>query len=338
MRMHLEVRVWRGGIAESLHRIQLAACDARGREVASTAEPGLVTTLRSAAKPFQLTPLVERGHADCWGFGAEELAVMAASHTGSARHAAVVRGILGRIGLDESALACGADEPLDPEARAEIRRGTSAVSPVHHNCSGKHAGMLALCRSEGWPTAGYERPEHPLQQLMHRTVAELCGLGVEQVAVAVDGCSVCVFAMPLHAMARAYARLAAASASGDARERALARIRDAMRAHPWAVGGAGRFSTALMEAAPHLVAKGRAEGLECVGWPERGLGLALKVEDGASRAVGPAVVAALEHLGALDGQALGPLEPWAQPVLVNAAGRDVGRIRAEVALAVAAER
>jgi len=338
MRMHLEVRVWRGEIVESRHRIQLAACDAGGRELAATDQPGLLTTLRSAAKPFQATPLVERGHADRWGFGAAELAVMASSHTGSARHVALVRGILSRIGLGESALACGSDDPLDPETLAALRRGDATPSPVFHNCSGKHAGMLALCVSEGWPTAGYERAEHPLQQLMHRTVAEICGLGVEQVPSAIDGCSVCVFAMPLSAMARGYARLAAASPAGDAREAALARIREAMRAHPWAVGGDVRFSSALMEAAPHLVAKGGAEGLECVGWPERGIGIAAKCEDGAGRALGPAVVLALEQLGALDREARRRLEPWARPVLKNAAGREVGSLRAGVDLPVAAGR
>src|SRR4029078_654803 len=127
-------------------------------------------------------------------------------------------------------------------------------------------------------------------KLMHRTVAGVCGLGVDQVPYAIDGCSVCVFGMPLTAMARGYAHLASAAMSGDAREAALARIRDAMRADPWAVGGATRFSTSLMEAAPHLVAKGGAEALECIGWPERGLGIAIKCEDGGSRAVGPAVM------------------------------------------------
>jgi L-asparaginase II len=336
MRMHLEVQVWRGEIAESRHRVQMAACDAEGRMAAETGEPRLLTTFRSAAKPFQLTPFVERGHADTWGFGPQELALMAASHTGSPRHVGVVRAILARIGLPESALACGTEDPLDADSLWALRERREALSPVFHNCSGKHAGMLAFCLSEGWPTEGYERAEHPLQKLMHRTVAEICGLGVEQVPWAVDGCSVCVFAMPLTSMARGYARFASASATGDARSAALARIREAMRAHPWAVGGADRFTSALMEAAPHLVSKGGAEGLECIGWPERGLGLALKCEDGATRAVSPAVVMVLEQLGALDGEARRRLEPWAQPVLRNAAGREVGCLRAEMrALATA---
>ena len=326
--MALEVQVWRGGIAESRHRIQAAVCDASGRSVFATESPGLVTTLRSAAKPFQLLSLVEGGHADRWGFGSEQLAVMAASHTGSAYHVALVQGILDRIGCTPADLACGAENPIDSVERARLARSGEAFSTLHHNCSGKHSGMLALCLAEGWPTAGYEKADHPLQKRMHRTVAEVCGLPVEQVPFAIDGCSVCVFAMPLAAMARGYARLASASITGDAREAALARIREAMHAHPRAVGGEGRFSTSLMEAAPHLVAKGGAEALECVGWPDRGLGMAIKVEDGSARGVGPAVVLLLDHLGAIDEATRRRLAAWEAPVLRNAAGLEVGVVRA----------
>ena len=223
MRLQLEVRVWRGEIAESRHRVQMAVCDPGGRRIAGTEFPDLPTTFRSAAKPFQLVPLVERGHADRLGFGPTEIALMAASHTGSPRHLEVVRGILARIGRGESDLACGIDEPLDPASRQALRDGSASPSPVYHNCSGKHAGMLALCQAEGWPTAGYETPEHPLQQLMHRTVSEICGLAVVQVPWAIDGCGVCVFAMPLSAMARGYARLAAARPWACPRRRPIRR-------------------------------------------------------------------------------------------------------------------
>ena len=335
--MALEVQVWRGVIPESRHRLQAAVCDSTGRVTFATESPHLVTTLRSAAKPFQLLPLVERGHADRWGFDSEMLAVMAASHTGSVRHTALVQRILDTIGCTVADLACGADKPIDAEARALLRRRGQLPSALHHNCSGKHSGMLALCVSEGWPTAGYEKPDHPVQMLMHRTVSEICGLTVEQVPTATDGCSVCVFAMPLTAMARGYARFASASASGDVRDAALARIRDAMRAHPWATGGATRFSSTLMESAPHLVAKGGAEALECIGWPERGLGIAIKCEDGASRAVGPAAMLLLEQLGAVDDAAREKMAAWIAPVVRNAAGLEVGVLRATLHQPVNAE-
>ncbi len=330
MRFQIEVQVWRGSIPESRHRLQMAACDDEGRLHAATESPSSVTTLRSAAKPFQLLQLVERGHAERFGFGDLELAIMAASHTGSAAHLEVVRGILTRIGCTESDLACGFHEPVDPDALREMRERGLPPSPLYNNCSGKHSGMLAMCRAEGWPTAGYHQPDHPLQRLLHRTVAEMCGLRAEQVASAVDGCSAPVFAVPLEAMARGFARLATAKPNGDARERALDRIRRAMVANPWAVGGRGRFSTALMEAVPDLVAKGGAEGLECAGWPGGGLGIAVKCEDGATRAVAPAMMLALERLGVLPESARSRLDEWRQPRLRNHAGVEVGNLRAEL--------
>jgi L-asparaginase II len=331
MRLHVEVAVRRGEILEARHRVHVAVTDPEGTVIAGSQTPDHVTTFRSSAKPFQLLPLVERGHADRWALSDEELAVMAASHTGSARHLELVRGILDRLGLKDSDLVCGYHEPLDPVAREHLARHPEARSNLYNNCSGKHAGMLCLARSEGWPIAGYERPEHPLQQLLRRTVAELAGMNPETMALAVDGCNVPVFALPLTGMARAYARLATAGPQGGARATALARIRGAMCAYPDAVGGTGRFSTALMRAASgHLVAKGGAEGLECVGSPERGLGLAVKVEDGAARAAAPATLAVLEKINLLAPPARAALTREARPVILNAAGREVGTIEAVV--------
>jgi L-asparaginase II len=330
MRLEIDVVVVRGPIAESVHRIEVAASASDGRLELETVHPHRVTTFRSAAKPFQLLPLVERGHAERWGFSDEQLAVMAASHTGSAYHVELVRGILDSLGLTERHLACGAHDPIDPASLADIHRHPEKRSALYNNCSGKHAGMLALARSEGWPIEGYEREHHPLQQLMRRTVAELAGLAPESLLVAVDGCSVSVFGMPLAAMARAYAWFGVARDSGDARERALARIRRAMLAHPRATGGEGRFSTVLMERlGGHVVAKGGAEGLECLALPARGLGLALKCEDGNARALPPVVVAVLEQLGELDAAGRAALAEFREPAIRNHAGLEVGSLRVE---------
>ncbi len=331
MRFQLDVVVWRGAIAESRHRIEAAVSDPDGRLLAATSVPRLVTTFRSAAKPFQLLPLVERGHADRWGFGEEDLAVMAASHTGSPYHLGLVAGILRRIGLAERDLACGYHDPVDPASLDYVRNHPESRSALYNNCSGKHAGMLALALAEGWPTAGYQHPDHPVQQLMRRSVAESCGLAAGDLLVAVDGCSVSVFALPLGAMARGYARLAAAADDGDARARALARIRRAMLRYPRAVSGPGRLSSELTEkSGGRVLAKGGAEGLKCLALPERGLGVALKCEDGQARALGPAVVAVLERLGALDAERLSTLAEWREPVMRNVAGIEVGTLRAEI--------
>lgn len=329
MRVQIEVVVWRGAIAESRHRVHAVAADAAGRVQLESGD--LVTTYRSAAKPFQVLPLVERGHAARWNLTDEELALMCASHTGSARHVEMVRGILTRLGTPESALHCGYHDPIDPDSLAGLRLHPELRSPVYNNCSGKHAGMLALALAEGWPIEDYERLDHPVQTAIRAAVAELGGMAPGALEHAVDGCSVPVWALPLSAMARAYARLATAKAEGDVRDRALARIRAAMMSHPRATGGAERFATQLMEALPgRVVAKGGAEGLECLGLPERGWGLAVKVEDGATRAVGPAVIELLDQLGVLSDAERAKLDALRRPVLRNVAGLDVGRIEAAV--------
>lgn len=329
--IRIEVVLRRGSIDESRHRVQVAVSRADGTLTLESEEPRLETTFRSAAKPFQLLPLVERGHADAWNFTGEELAVAAASHTGSARHLALVRGLLSRLGLGPEHLVCGFHDPLDPESLAHLAAHPAERSSLYNNCSGKHAAMLCLARSEGWPVEGYERADHPLQRLMRQTVAEVAGLPAERLSLGIDGCGVNVFGLPLADMARAYARFAAASPGGDARERSLARIRAAMCEHPVLTGGAGRLSSALMEVSRgRLLAKGGAEGLECVGIPQAQLGVAIKVEDGSTRAVGPAVVAVLERIGALDAAEAELLSAWARPTVTNYAGAEVGSLEARV--------
>lgn len=330
----MEVRVWRGDIPESRHRIAWAASDASGRLLEGSA-PDTVTTFRSAAKPFQLLPLVERGHAEALGFSDEDLAIMAASHTGSAHHRAIVQRLLDGLGLGPEHLACGPHDPSDPEALAEIRLHPERLGRLYNNCSGKHSGMLALTRREGWPIEGYHLAEHPLQQLMRRTVAEVCGCAPETLGVAIDGCGVCVFSLPIAAMARGYARLAAAvQRADDERTRALQRIARAMTSHPRTVEGDGRLSTDLMSVTGgRLVAKGGAEGLQLVADTSSGIGLALKCEDGAGRAVAPATVVLLESLGWLSGEEVSRLEGQRRPAVTNASGQVVGRIEATVALA-----
>ena len=331
MRLRIDAILWRGPIAESRHRFQAAVSAPDGVLVAETEDGRTVTTFRSAAKPFQLLPLVERGHAARWGFDDETLAVMVGSHTGSEYHLGLVRGILTRLGLSDRDLACGFHEPLDPGSLARIRMHPEDRSSLYNNCSGKHAGMLALALAEGWPTSGYEQAGHPVQQLMRTSVGEACGVAPESLAVGVDGCNVSVFGLALAGMARAYARLAAARGDGEPRERALARIRDAMRRWPRATGGAGRLSSDLMErTSGRLVAKGGAEGLECVGLPERGLGLALKCEDGQSRAVGPALMGLLTQLEGLTMDEIARLADLKRPVIRNHVGHEVGSLTAEI--------
>lgn len=335
MARDVEVVVWRGDIAESRHRVAWVLVDPTGCAIDGVSGDA-VTTFRSAAKPFQLLPLVERGHADALGLTDEHLAIMAASHTGSAAHRDLVSAMLSRFGLEPGQLACGYHDPSDPAALAEVRLHPERQSRLYNNCSGKHAGMLALAQREGWPLAGYHLPEHPLQQLMRRTVAEACGCTPESLGVAIDGCSVSVFALPLAAMARGYAQLGAAMQSADdPRARTLQRIGRAMTAHPRMVEGDGRLSTELMLATKgRLVAKGGAEGLQLVADTQRGLGLALKCEDGSARAVAPATMAVLGALGWLTTPEQAALEAQRRSIVTDATGQVVGHLEATVALAV----
>ena len=329
MPVRLDIHVRRGALLESRHRIEAAVCDAAGQVVLATADPARLTSFRSSAKPFQLLPLVERGHAARWGWCDEDLAVMAASHSGSAWHVERVARMLERMGLTAADLACGYHRPFDSESAARLRAHPEQRSTLYNNCSGKHAGMLCLALSEGWPTAGYIRADHPVQRLMRESVAAACDVSAESLDTGVDGCGVVAFGAPLGAIARAYAWLAAADARGDARARALARIRDAMRAHPVATGGTGRFSTVLMEVTGgRLLAKIGAEGVECVAVPERGWGVAVKVADGGSRATAPAVTALLARIGVLSQGEVERLGRHARPVTTNHAGLEVGALEA----------
>jgi L-asparaginase II len=348
MRLQAEVLVLRGAIAESRHRIQCVVVDASGGVLAATEHGAAgfpVTSFRSSAKPFQLLPFVERGHADRLGCTDAELAIMAASHSGSRAHLALVRGLLQRIGCDAGDLACGFHDPMDAESLEDLKRDPGLRSPLYNNCSGKHAGMLALARAEGWPTAGYERLEHPLQQLMLRTVAECCGVPAGSILLGVDGCSVPVFGVPLTAMALGYARLGVAMANGgEARARALQRIGRAMVAEPVTVEGTGRLATDLMLAGRgRLLAKSGAEGLLLLAEPGvpagggSGRGIALKCEDGAMRAMGPAAVETLLMLGVLKPEEADSLAAHRRPPVHDAAGNPVGVLEARVRVVAAAD-
>jgi L-asparaginase II/alkylhydroperoxidase/carboxymuconolactone decarboxylase family protein YurZ len=331
------VRVWRGEEIESLHFVVAAVVDADGRTIARHGDPSRRAWLRSSAKPIQLLPLVEDGLVEEFGFGEAELAVMAASHGGEAIHLAAVRRVLEKAGLEESMLRCGGHEPSTPAAAEELRRRGVPPGPIHDNCSGKHAGMLAVCRAKGWPLDTYLEPDHPLQKRIWTTLAELARLTPQDVGRAVDGCGAVTFALPVEAMARAWAALAAAdSRRRTPREAAVGRIFDAMAAHPELVAGAGRLDSDLLRAAgPRLAVKTGAEGVYCAALRAGGgapTGVALKVLDGARRAQDPALLAVLAELGAIEPAADPALAEHARPRVRNRAGVEVGRIDAHLPL------
>jgi L-asparaginase II len=279
------VEVTRGGAVESRHRVHVAVWHAERGLVASAGDPAFRSFVRSAVKPFQALPLVEDDGVAQFDLSPEEVALTTASHGSESIHVVTARSILAKAGLPDEALACGPQWPMHgPSADARRAAGGTPLR-VHNNCSGKHAGMLALAVRHRWPTAGYEQFEHPVQQRMRATLAGWMHLPPGDLAVAVDGCGIPTYAAPLDAVARACARLSSAAADQDAAPRT---VLAAMMAHSELVAGTARLCTDLMRSSGgRLWAKVGAEGYYCAGVPAERLGIAIKIEDGAWRAAEP---------------------------------------------------
>ncbi|MEO8031866.1 MAG: asparaginase [Gemmatimonadota bacterium] len=289
--MDFRIESTRGELVESVHRVSVAVVDSTGRMLARAGDPALVSFWRSAAKPFQAMPLVADGAADHFGFGPRELALACASHSSEPVHADLAEQMLKRLGLSEQNLACGPHPPLSSSLTDHPSRVPGGLTPRWSNCSGKHAGMLALALHHQWPTAGYQRESHPVQGRCLEAIAEWSGQPRSTIRLAVDGCTTVCHGLPLSAMALAYARLGS-SEDGSAR-----RIRDAMMTHPMLVAGTGRLCTDLMAAYPgRILAKVGADGIYSVSLPGTGFGLTLKVEDGDMRSARPALLAVLRQL------------------------------------------
>jgi L-asparaginase II len=327
------VEVWRGAVLESRHRVHVAVVDADGGLRAWAGDADLVTFFRSAAKPFQALPLVADGAMDRLGITLEELALCCGSHSGEPRHVEVATGLLRKVGVDSETLACGPHAPLHAAARRDLAEAGLEPMRIHNNCSGKHAGMIALSRAHGWNHEGYQRAEHPVQQRLLSEICRWVGMPAEAMALGVDGCGVVCYGLPLRQMALAYAALARAARIG---EREPTYVVGAMVNYPEMVAGEDRLCTVLMERAHgRLFAKLGAEGLYCVGVPGAELGIALKVEDGSTRAVAPAVLAVLRQLDLISEDDLGALWRKAYPDITNTRGEVVGQIRPNLTLEIA---
>jgi L-asparaginase II len=325
MRYELDVVAMRGDIVESRHRVHAAVMDARGVLRGAAGDPTLFTICRSCAKPLQVMSFIESGHFDEVGWGDDELAIACASHGGEPEHVALVQAMLDSVGLEEGDLVCGPHDPLTRRGARALQQEGEPPTRLHNNCSGKHASMLAYTTSAGWPTLGYESPCHPVQQGALEQVARWSGVPAQRIGQTVDGCGVVAFALPLQAMALAFARLGAAARRG---EDVPARVVHAMMTRPFLVGGTDRFDTVLMEETHGaLLSKVGAEGVHTVAIPDAGLAIAVKVEDGASRAQHPAVLRLLQHLGALPEVLPARLASFLETPIINTRGVQVGVVR-----------
>jgi L-asparaginase II len=324
------VEVTRGSVIESRHQVHISVADAHGRVRAASGDFDVLTFARSAIKPMQALPLVEDGVAERYDMSDRELALCCASHNAEAFHLEAVRGLLRKIGADEEALACGAHVPLGKAAAEALAKDGCSPTRLHNNCSGKHAGMLALARYYGWPLVGYHLPEHPVQQRMLSETARWTGVAADDISAATDGCGIPTFALPLQRLAAAFAGFGAAARRGVI---GPARIVQALVRNPEYVAGTDRLCTDLMRVAGgRIFAKVGAEGVYLAGIPGAELGIALKVTDGATRASEPALLATLKALGLLTDDELGRLARYAEPDVLNTRGERVGTIRAHIRL------
>ncbi|MEO6913062.1 MAG: asparaginase, partial [Candidatus Baltobacteraceae bacterium] len=321
------VHVTRGPLVESVHEVIACAVDARGKTILALGDIDAPIYLRSSAKPFIAAAAVRAGVVDRFGLEPREVAVMAASHSGEPFHIEAVRSILHKIGMSESALQCGDQEPYSPQAASDLKRDGIRFSAVHNNCSGKHAGILALCRIIGADPATYLQIENPAEQLILELCARMTGENPADLPLGIDGCGIPVFATPARNAALAFMRFATLEEIDPHDARALLVVREAMVAHPQYVSGTGQFDTVLMQTlGDTIAAKGGAEGVHCTAIISGGLGLALKIVDGSARARAPAVLACLAELGAVDRTAMTKLDEFAHPIVYNRATQPVGEV------------
>lgn len=278
------VTLSRGHLVESFHRGAIALAGANGNLIIGMGDVSRPVFPRSAIKVLQALPLVESGAADAAGFDNRELALACASHSGEPVHARTAGRMLEKVGLTPDALACGPQWPLESGVARSLARTGKDPTVLHNNCSGKHAGMLALTQHLGFDVNGYEKPDHPVQNRIRKTLEDLTGEKLTGDVCGIDGCSVPTWAVSLTGYARAFAKLANKEQLKGERRHAADRLMRACASEPQMVEGEGRFGTDVMrQLGTAAFVKGGAEGVYCAAFPEQGLGLALKIDDGARR-------------------------------------------------------
>ncbi len=323
------VEVVRGDAVECVHRGAAAVCDADGRIVFSTGDIDRAIYPRSAIKALQALPLIESGAADRYGFGNRELALACSSHGGEPRHVETAAAMLAKAGLTETALECGTHWPSGTAATHALARAGGKPSPLHNNCSGKHAGFLCLACAENIDPKGYVGIGHGVQRFVAEAVGEVTGHRLDRdTAIGTDGCSIPTYAVPLAKLAHGFARLATGHGVGPARAKAFARLRAACAAEPFMVAGSGRFCTDVMALlGARAFVKTGAEGVFCAALPEQGLGIALKCADGASRASEVMMAALIAKLLPMDEAEAARFRRFVRPTMKNWNGITVGEIR-----------
>ena len=319
----IAAEIIRNDRVESRHRGYIAVVTANGSLLASLGNVQFRTYIRSAAKPFQIMPLLMSGAVEHFQFTDKELTVIMASHNSEPFHLERVKTILEKIGLTLEHLKCGSHSPLHKPTAKELLIQKEKLTALHNNCSGKHSGMLAFAVYKNWPTETYLNPEHPLQGQIKETISRFSEVLADEIHVGVDGCSAPVFFLPVKNMAMMYAKLAQGSIeAGD-------RVFNLMAANPEMIAGSDRFDTDLMKTlAGRALSKVGAEGVRCLGI--RGnppIGVALKIEDGSRRASAAVMLEVLAQLDLISQAELNKLSKYRKPVFKNHAGIETGWIQ-----------
>lgn len=326
------VEVWRGNAVESVHRGAISVMSASGACIAAFGDTGRPVFPRSAVKMIQALPLIETGAADRFRLDGTHFALACASHAGESEHVRVVRQWLAALELSPDALECGAHPPFDRNAADDLVRRGLAPCALHHNCSGKHTGFLAAAVHAGEETRGYIDPQHPVQRRVTAALGEMTGVDIAHAPCGIDGCGIPAFAMPLSAIAHAMAKFADGKGLGVVRAAAAQRLVEAMMMQPRLVSGTGRFDQrAMTVGAGRFASKMGAEGVHAAIVPGLGLGIAVKIDDGAARAAEVALAAILAWFGVLTA---GEAEALGRVPLRDGQGREVGWIAAHAGLAM----
>ncbi len=322
----LLVEVTRGPQVESQHAGSAVVVDAAGAIVFAAGDVDQAVYPRSAVKALLALPLVETGAADRLGLTEAEIALACSSHSGEEIHVATALSMLGKAGRDAACLECGVQWPSNAAATQRLAASGARATALHNNCSGKHSGFICLACDRGEDPAGYIRPDHPTMREVTAALADMTGARLDDGNRAIDGCSIPTYAIPLRALALAFARFGAAAGLAPARAAATQRIRAAVTANPMLVAGTGRFDTRIMEAlGARVFSKGGAEGAYCAAIPELGLGLAVKCADGAGRAAQVATAALIGHFLQLADHPV--IAELTRPVLKNWNGFEIGMMR-----------
>jgi len=323
------VEVTRGEGVESLHRGAACVIDATGKVIHAWGDVDALVCPRSAIKPIQTLVLLESGAADAFGVSDAEVALSCASHSGELGHTTAVAAWLKRIGLSVKDLECGAHAPSNEKSEAALIKAGEAPTALHNNCSGKHTGFLAAALHMNVPTRGYTSPAHAVQRAVMVTLSAMTGFDAAKAKTVTDGCSAPNLYMPLKSLATGWARLAAPAPGSGNRADAAQRIINSMKANPFMVAGSERPGTRLITAMKGQgIAKVGAEGVYAACLPEQGLGIALKIDDGALRASQVAMAAILKHLGAFRADASTTVADLFETPITAWAGTQTGVVRA----------